>query len=71
MILVAFQVKTLKIEILKARGPGQICSSSLSRAKIREMHRIFGPADAYVDTFLNFGGPAGGSAPGKVLRPQE
>ena len=38
--------------------------------KNRDFHEIFGKTLA-AELKVNFGGPAGGSAPGKVLRPQD
>ena len=38
--------------------------------KNRDFHEIFGKTLA-AELKVNFGGPAGGSAPGKVLRHQE
>ena len=35
-------VKAMRIEILKARGLGKICSSRTRYAKVSEMHQIFG-----------------------------
>ena len=42
MKVVAFRIKTMRIEILKARGPGKICSSRMRCTKVGEMHQISG-----------------------------
>ena len=41
MKVVAFQVKTMRIQILKARGPGKFCSSRTTRLKVGAMDEIF------------------------------
>ena len=42
----------------------------LAVAAPKQDFSIFLDVDAYVDTFLNFGGPAGGSAPGRRFAPK-
>ena len=53
-------IKTLKIVILKARGPGKFCSKRLNGTKVGEMDQIFRKVPSG-ERYLNFLGPAGGS----------
>ena len=46
--------------ILKARGPGKLCSKRLNGNKVGEMDNIFGKVPSG-EIYLNFLGPAGGS----------
>ena len=41
MKVVAFQVKTMRIQILKARGPGKFCSRRTTWPKVLEMITVF------------------------------
>ena len=42
MKVAAFQVKTMRIQILKARGPGKFCSARTTYLKVGEMDQILG-----------------------------
>ena len=69
MKVVAFQVKTMRIQILKARGPGKFCSARTTQLKVGEMDQMFEKV-LTGEVKVNFFGPAGGSAPARVLSPQ-